>query len=659
MEIRYTEIILPSANLGGENPLPVFRAEDPDLHIPYDETFRPEEAEMLGKNGATRVLPYLMQDRYDRNRVKRPIKACVMENEFLRAVILPDFGGRLYSLYDKEAERELLFANPVIQPANLAIRDAWLSGGVEWNVSQLGHTFTTCSPMFVATVRGNQDEDFVRVYEYERQKGLFWQVDFHLPDGSRELYVYVRIVNDSPEETPMYWWSTTAVPENASTRVLLSGSRAMYTRPATGVNAMGEMPYFPEFGPKDYSYTLNLKQSNDFFIQVPEEVKTPWEAAAYENGAVTFEKSTSLLHYRKIFCWGDRPGGWRWKEFLSEEGGGSYIEIQAGIARSQRHGLTMPGNTSWDFTTAFGGLTGDPARLHDRDWSAACAYLDGELRTRVSPAKLYGLHRKFASFAGRTPEKILHMGSGWGALEAKLRAGEGREIPEGFLFPADSMKEEQAYWLSLLENGALPDSDPASYLLDARAKKALEKSPASWQKYYHLGVIAAEVPDRETAVRYFSRSAESRPNVWALRALAVLSGDPAASEEYYDRAFALGFPDVGFAQEYLKLLVSQKKHAKAYDVYKSLPAEYKDDERVMISAVSASLALGDVTLCESGFFDRSFVNVREGDVLLSELWYYYVALKAAKDRGVKVTTAFLDWVKQTNPLPKNIDFRMK
>ena len=659
MEIRYTEILLPSANLGGENPLPVFRAKDPDLHIPYDETFTAEEAEMLGKNGATRVLPYLMQDRYDRNRTKRPVKVCVMENDCLRATILPDYGGRLYSLYDKEAERELLFANPVIQPANLAIRDAWLSGGVEWNVSQLGHTFTTCSPMFVSTVRGNLDEQFVRIYEFERQKGLFWQVDFHLPDGSRELYVYVRIVNDSPEATPMYWWSTTAVPENAMTRVLLSGSRAMYSRPATGVNAMGEMPYFPEFGPKDYSYTLNLKQSNDFFIQVPDDVKTPWEAAAYENGSVTFEKSTSLLHYRKIFCWGDRPGGWRWKEFLSEEGGGSYIEIQAGIARSQRHGLTMPGNTSWDFTTAFGGLTGDPAKLHDRDWNAACSYLDGELKNRVSSARLYGLHRKFASFAERTPEKILHMGSGWGALETQMRAEEGREIPAGFLFPAESMTEEQSYWLALLENGKLPDSDPSSYLLDSRTKKALEKSPASWQKYYHLGVIAAEVPDREAAVRAFSRSVDIKPNVWALRALAVLSEDQAASEEYYDRAFALGFPDVGFAEEYLKLLVSMKKHAKAYEVFKSLPEEYKGDERVMISAVSASLALGDITLCESGFFDRAFVNVREGDVLLSELWYYYVAMKAAKDRGVKVTAALLDWIKQTNPLPKNIDFRMK
>ena len=95
MQIRYLDITLPSADLGGENPLPVFRAEDPDLHIPYDDTFTPEEARMLGKNGATRVLPYLMQDRYDRVRVKRPVRACVMENDHLRATILCDFGGRL------------------------------------------------------------------------------------------------------------------------------------------------------------------------------------------------------------------------------------------------------------------------------------------------------------------------------------------------------------------------------------------------------------------------------------------------------------------------------------------------------------------------------------------------------------------------------------
>ena len=70
MQIRYTDILLPSANLGGVNPLPVFRSEKTDLDIPYDETFTPEEAHLLGYSGGTRVLPYLMQDRYDRNRTK-------------------------------------------------------------------------------------------------------------------------------------------------------------------------------------------------------------------------------------------------------------------------------------------------------------------------------------------------------------------------------------------------------------------------------------------------------------------------------------------------------------------------------------------------------------------------------------------------------------
>ena len=659
MQIRYTDIVLPSANLGGVNPLPVFRSEKTDLDIPYDETFTPEEAHLLGYSGGTRVLPYLMQDRYDRNRTKQNVRAVVLENDHLKAIILCDYGGRLYSLYDKDREKELLFRNPVIQPANLAIRDAWLSGGVEWNISQLGHTFTTCSPMFCGLVTADNGESFFRIYEFERQKKLFWQVDFHLPDDSRELYVYVRIVNDNPHESPMYWWSTTAVPEDANTRVLLNGSRAMYSNPETGKQTMGNLPYVPAFGPKDYSYTLNMKVSNDFFVQIPDDVKTPWEAAAYENGDVTFEKSTSRLHHRKIFCWGDRPGGWRWKEYLSEEGGGSYIEIQAGIARSQRHGLQMPAGTEWDFTTAFGGLTGDAEKLHDRDWNKACEYLDKELHDRVSPAKLYGLHCKYAAQGKCYPEEIFHLGSGWGTLEAMLRKKKGETLPKGFFFPEEAITDEQKYWLDLIEKGALSDRDPASYYVDEPIRAMLEASPDSFQKFYHLGVIAAEKPDRAAAIGYFKRSVEIKPNIWALRALAVLEANPDKSEEYYDQAFALGITDVAFAQEYLALLVKQKKHEKVREVFQALPEEYQNDERVMINAVSSYLALGDISLCEGGFFDRNFANIREGEVLVSELWYYYVALKAALERSVKVTASFLDWIKKNNTLPKNLDFRMK
>ncbi|MCZ7665985.1 MAG: DUF5107 domain-containing protein [Chloroflexi bacterium] len=40
----------------------------------------------------------------------------------------------------KPSGRELLAKNPVFQPANLALRNAWFSGGIEWNIGAIGHS---------------------------------------------------------------------------------------------------------------------------------------------------------------------------------------------------------------------------------------------------------------------------------------------------------------------------------------------------------------------------------------------------------------------------------------------------------------------------------------------------------------------------------------
>jgi hypothetical protein len=53
----------------------------------------------------------------------------VLENDILKATFMPVSGGRLWSLYHKPEQRELLNRNPVFQPANLANRNAWFSGG--------------------------------------------------------------------------------------------------------------------------------------------------------------------------------------------------------------------------------------------------------------------------------------------------------------------------------------------------------------------------------------------------------------------------------------------------------------------------------------------------------------------------------------------------
>ena len=48
----------------------------------------------------------------------------VLENDKLIATFLPEQGGRLWSLKNKATGKEVLYKNPVFQPANLGIRNA-------------------------------------------------------------------------------------------------------------------------------------------------------------------------------------------------------------------------------------------------------------------------------------------------------------------------------------------------------------------------------------------------------------------------------------------------------------------------------------------------------------------------------------------------------
>lgn len=661
MKVTFKWETMDAAELKGLNPLPFFRGESADLDMKNTGGMKDEESVGLGKNCARRVLPYLLQDKYGRDVKPRPMPVATVENEYLIATFLCSYGGRLYSLYDKEKQREVFFRNPVIQPCDLALRDAWLSGGIEWNIGQFGHTFTTSSPMYCAKLHDKDGNEFLRIYEYERQKRLFWQVDMHLPSGSRQMYYHVRIVNDH-EETPMYWWTNTAAIEDESTRIFTSADRAMYKRiDLEGeVYDIGKLPFVTNGNTtEDYSYTLRAKHSRDFFYQTPDDYKAPWEAVSNNGGALTFDRSTSLLHYRKLFCWGNIPGGWRWKEFLSKEGDGSYVELQAGIGRSQQHGFTMPANTTWEFTAAIGTIDIDTSKAYASDWYEANDYIYKEIDSVVSEKDIYDRHDMYCAEAVKAPEKILFNGSGWGALEVLRREKFGLSpIPEGYEFPASAIGDEQMPWLYLMNTGVLPDGAPISYMVAPEWREMLENLDDSWQKFYHLGVAAVEDLDRKKAREYFEKSIKLSENPWNLRALAVIS-ESEKLLKLYEKIYNIGFPEVSFAQEYMVLLNKNKEHKKAVSVYYSLSKEWQKHERIYVEAVRAEVALGITDLCEQGFFEYPFAHVREGEVGLSDIWYDYMTLKLAKERGVKPDKNLRDEIVSTMLPPKNVDFRMR
>ena len=163
MSLKETVKIINGAPIEGVNPLPRFRSRKPNVPK-TGEGFPEELKKTLGYH--TKVLPYTLQDRYSRKRLPLRLKCVVLENEYLRAEFLPEYGGRLYSLFDKENGVDLVMRNPVIQPANLAIRNAWLSGGIEWNIGSVGHTVTTCDNVFCARLKDGDGNDFLRIYEF-------------------------------------------------------------------------------------------------------------------------------------------------------------------------------------------------------------------------------------------------------------------------------------------------------------------------------------------------------------------------------------------------------------------------------------------------------------------------------------------------------------
>ncbi len=673
--IRTATMNITGAPLEGENPLPFFRDRKQDIDIGYVEPFPEEKKDKFGEQVGFRLLPYRFQDRFSRKRAKLQFKQILMENEHLKATFLPELGGRLSSLIDKATGRELLSRNPVFQPGNLAIRKAWFSGGIEWNIGQVGHAFHTCSSVFAATVHGEDGTQFLRLYEFERCKRLFWQIDFYLPEDSRVLYAYTRVVNPNREDTPMYWWTNIAVPETPEVRVFASAEEIIYIDPGAmagekkvyGYSKMPELPLQPG---EDFSYPSAFPYSNEYFFQCPPG-KNHWEAAAYKNGEVFFEVSTERLRYRKMFCWGNHPGGKRWQEFLAVPGE-AYLEIQAGLAPTQHHGLDMPAGAVWDWTQAFGGASVEPEYAHDGDWQKAKDYIGKEIKRKLPEAELYQREKMFRDNAGREPGELLHTGSGWGALEVRrMAAREMERPPEGLVFPEATLGEEQYPWLNLLEEGYLGEKEPGQLpgawmvqkewklLLDSSLK---EENNRSWYALLHAGVMEFEAGREELAIGLWEESIKKCESPWSYRNLAVaekIKGRWDKALEYMDRAMELpgASGELSLAVEYLELLRDMGRYQEVWRAYRELPEGLQGNERLRLVAGTAAIELGEYAFVES-LFHHEFAGIKEGEVILTDLWFRYKAIKLAEEKGTEADEDLLRYVRENYEPPRDIDFRM-
>lgn len=614
--LTFSLIKLPAAGFGRPSRLPDLL---PSFNIQNrSESDLPEEEGIRAGYGRVEsVYPYTQRKGYDRNLQPASVNAAILENDHLRAVFLPDHGGRLWQLYDKEAGRDLLYTNDVLRYSDLAVCGAWFSGGVEWNIGIIGHSPFTCEKLFTAETSMPSGVPVLRFYEYERIRGVFWQIDFWLEEDENLLNARVRIENPHDETIPMYWWSNIAVPEYPDGRIAVPADAA-YTHDANGKIIKTAVP-LPDGC--DVTRYQSLPYPVDYFFDIPK--KSPkFVAALAGDGYGLLQLSTAKLQSRKLFSWGHAPSSAKWQQFLTRSAG-PYIEIQAGLPKTQYGCIPMPPRSCTEWLEQYRPLQLDPARLDApfAEWRASV--------TKAAAPCFTGLEERLAASRAMalTPAALTEEGSPYGALAhyfapqpaAHLDFGSG-----GALAP----------WLHWLKDGSAPratnrEGDGLFFNHPAMLEQLLARAQTEPQNallQYHAGLAAWRQKNEGLAEDFFRQAAQTTPHPQAEHALACLyltQGKLAEARTAILRGAAHCGDTLDYWMEAFKILSKLDCPADICRLWPELPAELQANKRLRLGYVQALSRTDQAAeafrlLTENGGLVPD--DIHEGEHILSDLY---------------------------------------
>src|SRR5213080_244513 len=149
-----------------------------------------------GSGGKVYPLPFT--DRIAEKPVDRKWKAVRIENEFIRAMVLPEIGGRIHILQDKTNGYHAIYHQPVIKPALVGLAGPWISGGIEFNWPQ-HHRPNTFGPVAYHIEHHTDGSKTTVVSEIDRMYGTKMTADFTLYPGKAYLEIQVQLYNRTPE----------------------------------------------------------------------------------------------------------------------------------------------------------------------------------------------------------------------------------------------------------------------------------------------------------------------------------------------------------------------------------------------------------------------------------------------------------------------------
>jgi tetratricopeptide (TPR) repeat protein len=271
----------------------------------------------------TKIYPYFSFDGYDVNPSIKEFKVIELENNYIKVLITPELGGKVWGAIEKSTGEEFIYKNEVVKFRNISMRGPWTSGGIEFNFGIIGHHPSTATPVDY-TFRKNDDGSVsCFVGNIDLPSRTQWRVEVKVDEEKASFITNALWYNPSPTSQSYYNWMTAAAPARNDLHFYTPGD--MY------LEHNGNVKSWPldssgrdlskyrnnDFGPSK-SYHI-VGEYNDFF------------------GGYYHDSNYGFGHWgryedipgQKLWLWSQSRAGGIWEDLLTDNDG-QYIEFQAG-----------------------------------------------------------------------------------------------------------------------------------------------------------------------------------------------------------------------------------------------------------------------------------------------------------------------------------------
>ena len=276
-----------------------------------------------------------------------------LENEYVRLVMLPEIGGRIFLGQDKvNDDYDFFYRQDVIKPALVGLAGPWISGGVEFNWPQ-HHRPGTYMPADVHLEEGADGSQTVWMSEHDPLNRLKGMHGIRMQPGSALVELKARLFNRTPYTQTFLWWANVAAKVHDNYQSFFPADvhyvadhavRAQSGFPIANNDYYG-VDYAAKPGANDLSWYKNIQVPTSYMV---------CDTSFNFFGGYDFDAEGGFIHVankhispgKKQWTWGNHEFGWAWDRELTDENG-PYVELMAGVYTDNQPDFTylQPGET--------------------------------------------------------------------------------------------------------------------------------------------------------------------------------------------------------------------------------------------------------------------------------------------------------------------------